>query len=64
MARPVNHEVLDVMKMETGLRVIPDEFGGLAHSDAIHLIENGALTKIESWESEVWEGIINAHASR
>lgn len=63
LARPVDEDVLRLMISEIGLRVIPDEFGGLAHSDAIHLIENRKLTKIKPWDSTDWEKIINAAAN-
>lgn len=63
LARPVDEDALRLMISETGLRVIPDEFGGLMHSDAIHLIKNRTLKKIESWDSNDWENIINAGAN-
>lgn len=58
LARPVNDEAFELMISEVGLRIIPDEYGGLAHSDAIHLIESGTLTKIDSWDSDSWEKLI------
>ncbi len=63
LARPISDEAFELMISEVGLRIIPDEYGGLAHSDAIHLIENGTLTKIDSWDSDSWEKLIETSAT-
>ncbi len=59
LARPVNDQALRSIISDTGVRIIPDEFGGLAHSDAIHLVENGILKKIDNWDSIYWEKLIS-----
>lgn len=59
LARPVNDQALRSIISDTGIRIIPDEFGGLTHSDAIHLVENGILKKIDSWDSIYWEKLIS-----
>lgn len=60
LARPIDNESLQALIDETGLQVIPDEFGGFMHSDAIHLIEKNELTKINNWDSKDWERFIHA----
>jgi len=59
LARPVNENTLRSMTAETGLRVIPDEIGGFSHSDAIHLIQQQTLKKINAWDSTEWEYLIS-----
>ncbi len=58
LARPITDHAFQTIISETGLRVIPDKFGGFTHSDTIHLIENRKLTKIKPWSSTDWENII------
>lgn len=60
LARPIDDKALRTLIAETGLRVIPDEFGGLMHSDAIHLMEGRSLVKIDDWDSSDWERVINS----
>lgn len=62
LARPDNEQTLQQIISETGLRVISDEFGGLTHSDAIHLVKDRMLIKIESWDSTDWETLITSSA--
>lgn len=64
LLRPVGHNTLLDIMAETGLRVIPDEFGGYAHSNSIHIITDGFLTKIDDWDSVELDNLIrNAPSS-
>lgn len=58
LARPTDQSTLLEIMEQTGLRVIPDEFGGYAHSDSIHVIENGLLIKIKDWDSVDLDNLI------
>lgn len=61
LARPIDEQALKLLIAETGLRVIPDGMGGLMHSDAIHLIQNRMLSRINPWDSSDWERVIHAN---
>jgi len=59
VARPADAEVLDDIIRETGLRVIPDRFGGFSHSDSLHWIRDGQLLRISDWyDPELEEKLI------
>ena len=58
LARPINQITLDNILKETGVRVIPDEIWGFAHSDSIHVIQNGLLTSIKNWDSSDLDSLI------
>ena len=45
------HNWLQQLINETGIKVIPDSWGGFAHSDAIHIIKQGQLHRILDWDS-------------
>ena len=51
LARPTNLETLQAIMADTGLRVIPDEIGGFAHSESLHFIKNRLLSRIDDWDS-------------
>lgn len=51
VARAVDDDELERMKNELGVRVIADEWGGFAHSDALHVIRDGKLLSILDWDT-------------
>ncbi len=51
VARPVSAMVASQIIKETGLRVIPDDFGGFSHSESLHWIQGRRLTHIEDWRA-------------
>lgn len=63
LARPIDKSTLLDIMAETGLRVIPDEFGGYAHSDSIHVIKNGLLMQIKDWNSVELDALIQSDSS-
>jgi len=52
VARPNNAAILEQIKDEVGIRVIPDGWGGYTHSDSVHIIKNGELVRILDWDSD------------
>ena len=58
VARPADAQVLDDLIQETGLRVIPDQFGGFSHSESLHWIRNGQLLRISDWRDPELEKLI------
>ena len=58
VARPADAQVLDDLIRETGLRVIPDRFGGFSHSESLHWIRNGQLLRISDWRDPELEKLV------
>lgn len=58
VARPVNENSMNDILAETGLRVIPDPIWGLAHSDAIHIVTDSALIRIEAFDSTALDSLM------
>lgn len=58
VARPADAQVLDDLIRETGLRVIPDRFGGFSHSESLHWIREGQLLRISDWRDPELEKLI------
>ena len=63
LARPIGEGTLKKILSETGVRVIPDELWGYAHSDSVHIIQNGVLTRIEDWDSAELDALIRSNSS-
>ena len=52
VARPQDTSNLQQLKDDTGIRVIPDGWGGFAHSESVHVIQDGRLVGILDWDSD------------
>lgn len=61
VARPTDNAILADILAQTGLRVIPDPLWGLAHSDAVHIVSDGRLKRIEAFDSERLESLMRAY---
>jgi len=60
VTRPQNRKTLEQLFENTGIRVIPDSWGGFAHSDSIHIVRNGKLVRILDWNSDELTRLINS----
>lgn len=61
--RPVDAATLAAIKAETGLQVIVDPVFGFAHSDALHVIRQGRLTRIVDDDDPLLDSLVDGTAA-